>query len=247
MKLIFFDMDGVLTPKAHAIQLAELINRGDELKKIFTGTTNKKIGLEWMIREGVKLFGDIPESMLEQAGKKLLMTKGTLETIKELKKGGYIPILITNGIEQVAGVFAQRLSLEEWYGNTLETRDGRTTGQLDSPSLITLQSKGDLVRKLVMHRSTKKESVAVGNDENDWAMFKEVGFSILFNPSNTLKERLKRCLDEAEKGFKKEFIEFSRSVDVIIEEPDLQLLLPFLIPEPTVFPDKVRIEKTKFI
>jgi hypothetical protein len=78
-------------------------------------------------------------------------------------------------------------------------------------------------------------------------MFQQVGFSILFNPSSNLTERLKKCVDEAEKGFKKEFIEFSRSVDVIIEEPDLQLTLPFLIPEPTVFPKKVRIEKTKFI
>ncbi|MBU7047586.1 MAG: hypothetical protein HXS54_14220, partial [Theionarchaea archaeon] len=67
------------------------------------------------------------------------------------------------------------------------------------------------------------------------------------NPSSNLKERLKRCLDEAEKGFKKEFIEFSKSVSVIIEEPDLRLLLPFLVPEPTVFPEKVRIEKTRFI
>lgn len=247
MKLIFFDMDGVLAPKAHAIHLAEMIGKGDELKKIFSGTTNRKVGLEWTIREGAKVFAEIPEQTLEDAGKTLPTVKEALNTIKELKKASYTPILITNGIEQVSAVFAQRLQITEWYGNTLEIKNGKTTGRLDSPALMTLQSKGDLVRKMVQRRSTKKESVAVGNDENDWAMFKEVGFSILFNPSHNLTDRLKQCLEEAEKGFKKEFIEFSRSVDVIIEEPDLGLLLPFLVPEPTVFPKKVRIEKTKFI
>ncbi len=247
MRLIFFDMDGVLTPKAHGIFLAEMIGKGDELKKIFPGTTDRRIGLEWVVREGAKLFTDVPESLLEKAGKALPIVNGAEETIKELKKGGYNPILITNGIEQVARVFAQRLGISEWYGNTLEIKDGKSTGRLDSSQLITFQSKGDLARKLIARRSSKKESVAVGNDENDWAMFQQVGFSILFNPSSSLKQRLKQCVDEAEKGFKQEFIEFSRSVNVIIEEPDLRLTLPFLIPEPTVFPEKVRIEKTKFI
>ena len=247
MKLIFFDMDGVLTPTAHAICVADIIGKGDELRKIFSGTTNRKIGLEWVIREGVKLFDNIPEDMLEEAGKTLPIVKGAEETIEELKKADYHPILITNGIEQVASVFARRLNIEEWYGNPLEIKNEKTTGRLASSSLITLQSKGNLVRKIVATRSSVKESVAVGNDENDWAMFREVGFSILLNPSSNLKERLKKCLDEAEKGFKKEFIEFSRSVSVIIEEPDLRLLLHFLVPEPTVFPEKVRIEKTRFI
>ena len=247
MKLIFFDMDGVLTPTAHAIHLAEKIGKGCELKKIFSGTTNKKIGLEWVIREGARILDNIPEKLLEDAGNDLPLVKGAAEAIIELKKADYEPILITNGIEQVASVFARRLDINEWYGNPLEIRDGKTTGRLASPNLITLQSKGDLVRKIVTRRSSVKEAVAVGNDENDWAMFREVGFSILFSPSHNLTERLKKCLDEAEKGFRREFIEFCRSVSVIIEEPDLRLLLPFLIPEPTVFPEKVRIEKTRFI
>lgn len=247
MRLIFFDMDGVLTPKAHGIFLAEMIGKGDELRKIFPGTTNRRIGLEWVVREGAKLLTAVPESLLEKAGKTLPLANGAKETIEELKKCGYSPILITNGIEQVAEVFAQRLGISEWYGNALEIKDGKSTGRLDSSQLLTFQSKGDLARKLIAHRSSKKESVSVGNDENDWAMFQQVGFSILFNPSASLKQRLKQCVDEAEKGFKKEFIEFSRSVNVIIEESDLRLTLPFLIPEPTVFPEKVRIEKTKFI
>jgi HAD superfamily phosphoserine phosphatase-like hydrolase len=247
MKLIFFDMDGVLTPKAHGIQLAEMAGKGEELKKIFSGTTNRKIGLEWVLRGGARVFEGIPEVLLSETGNKLSMVKGAQKTIEELKRAGYYPIIITNGIEQVARVFGERLGITECYGNTLEIEEGHATGQLDSSSLITLQSKGDMVRKIISNRSSREKSVAVGNDENDWAMFREVGFSVLFTPTLNLKEKLKKCLNEAEKGFKKDFIDFCKSVNVIIEEPDLMLLLPFLIPEPTVLPKDIKINKTKFV
>ncbi|MBU6996276.1 MAG: HAD family phosphatase [Theionarchaea archaeon] len=247
MKLAFFDMDGVLTPTAHALHFAEMVGREPQLKKVFTGTTNRKIGLEWVIRKGASLFCDMPESTLREAGETLPLVKGAEKTIEALKEAEYQPIIITNGVLQIASAFAERLGITECYGNVLEIREGKITGAFVSETLITLQSKGDLVRKIVAQKSSRKESVAVGNDENDWAMFQEVGFSILFNPSSNLTQRLKQCLEEAEKGFKKEFIEFCKSVDVIIERPDFELLLPFLIPEPTVFPDKVRIEKTRFV
>jgi phosphoserine phosphatase len=234
-------MDEVLTPKAHHILMAEMIGKEDRLYEIpekLSSGTDKKLGLEWIVKETVELFAGVPESVLEDTGKKLPIMKGAVKTMKELKKGGYHPILITGGFEQVAGVFARRLGITEWYGNALEIKDGITTGRLHSAPLITLQSKGYLVRERLAHKSSKKKSVAVGNDVNDWAMFQEVGFSILFNPASDLKERLKWYFDTGEKGLKKEFIEFYRSVDVVIEEPDLQLLIPFLIPEPTVSLEK---------
>jgi putative hydrolase of the HAD superfamily len=230
MKLVFFDMDGVLTPKMHCILLAKMVNKEDELyeipRKVSFGTD--KIGFEWMIREMAKLFADIPESVLEDTGKRLPVMKGTVTTIRILKNCGYKPILITNGIEQVAGVFARRLGITESYGNTLEIRNGKTTGCLGSSPLLTLQSKGDLVRKVVTQKSSKRESVAVGNDVNDWSMLQEAGISILFNPPPNLGEHVKWCVDRGEKGFKKEFITYSGWVDAVIEKPDLRLVLPFV-------------------
>ncbi len=237
MKLIFLDMDGVLTPIPHPIQLAEMIGRADELyeisKGIFCGT-NGRIGLEWIVKEMAKVFLDVPETALEDAGKRLPVMRGASETIRELKKGGYHPILITSGFEQVAGVFAHRLGITEWYGNALEVKNGKTTGRLYSLTLASLHSKGDLVRKMVAHRSSKRESVAVGNDVNDFSMFQEVGFSILFNVSSNFDQRLPDCLNIEEKGFRKGLIDFSRNVDIVIKEPDLRLLIPFLVPEPNI-------------
>jgi phosphoserine phosphatase len=138
--------------------------------------------------------------------------------------------LITNGIEQVAGVVAERLGITEWYGNTVEIKDKTVTGRFCSSPLLALCSKGDLVRDMVVQRSSKRESAAVGNDVNDWPMFEEVDISILFNPSPYLKKHLQWCVKRGEKGFKKECIAYSRCVDIVIKERDLRLLLPFLLP-----------------
>jgi HAD superfamily phosphoserine phosphatase-like hydrolase len=231
MNPVFFDLDGVLTPKDHYIQLAELVGREEEICEISKKGISEidRIGLEGIIREMARVFVDIPEFVLEDAGRSLPAMKGTKATIRELKEYGYNPILITGGIEQVAGAFAQRMGITEWYGNTLEIKNGITTGRLRTLPLARLQSKGDLVRKIIASGSSRRLSAAVGNDINDWTMFQEVGISILFNPSPNLKPLLEWCIHKRERGFTQECIGFSSSVDVVIEEPDLKLILPFLL------------------
>ncbi len=232
MKLVFFDMDGVLTPKPHPIQLAEMSGRKEAFDNIFRRIISvRNVKLEWVIKEVVKVFAGIPESLLEEAGTTLPVMKGAVETVEQLKKEGYRPILVTNGFEQVAGAFARRIGITEWYGNTFEIKEGKTTGRLQSSPLMTLHSKGYLVRERVQDTSSQKESVAVGNDMNDFAMFGEVGFSVLFNPSSHSKEHLGGYLNIDRELSVKEFGDISRNVHAVIEEPDLNLLLPYLVPE----------------
>lgn len=227
MKLIFFDLDGVLSSKAHCILMAEMITRENNLyeitKKASTGSST--MGLEWIIKEVAKLFKNSPESLLKDAGEKLPIMTGAKETIKVLKNNGYTPILVTNGIAQVAGVFARRLDIPEWHGNTLEIKNGKITGRLCASPLITLHSKGKMVRKIIAQKFSK-ETVSIGNDANDWTMFQETEISILFNPPPDLKNRLNWCLGKSKKRFTKVFTHFP--VDIIIEQPDPRLILPFL-------------------
>ncbi|MGD2250796.1 MAG: HAD-IB family phosphatase [Candidatus Methanofastidiosia archaeon] len=229
MKVIFFDLDGVLSSKAHCILMAEMINREENLYNILRKVSNSadNLELEWIIKEVVKLFKNKPESLLKNTGEKLSIMKGAAKTIKILKDNGYTPILVTNGIEQVAGVFARRLNIPEWHGNTVEIKNGKITGRLCASPLVTLHSKGDVVRNIIAQKSSKK-TVAVGNDVNDWSMFQETEISILFNPPLNLESHLKWWLDRTKKEFAQGITH--SPVNIIIEEPDLRLILPFLVP-----------------
>lgn len=235
VKLIFFDMDGVLTEGSHVIELARIAGKEDELyeipERISSKTGCTRIELEALIGEIVTLFAGLPESLLSTVGKRLPLIRGVVETVGMLKEGGYHPIIVTNGLTQIAGVCARRLGITEWYGNTLEVEEEVMTGHLLSPTLLTLRSKGELVREMVAQRSCREDSVAVGNDVNDWSMFREVGFSILFSPPSRLKERVEWYLDRDEKAWENNLY---RSVDMVVEERDLRLLLPSLVRGPLV-------------
>ena len=225
MGLIFFDLDGVLTPKLHPLQLAEMVGREEKFLKILKrAAAGERIELEWMVKEVATIFTGVPESVLENAGKQLPVMKGARETIKELIVHGYTPIVVTSGIEQIAGAFAQRLGITEWYGNILEIERGKTTGNLSSSPLTSLQSKGDLVREISKSRSAREENAAVGNDVNDWSMFAEVGTSILFNPPPTLEAHVKWFADK-ERGCEKSTA--YTCVTAVIRKPDLRLILPY--------------------
>ncbi|MBN1786341.1 MAG: HAD family phosphatase [Candidatus Methanofastidiosa archaeon] len=241
---IFFDMDGVLTPQAQALQLAETIGKRSLAMKIFAGQLRKQVGLEWILSKGVKFITGQPSSILKETAQKMLVTKSAKDTIRQLKEASYRPIIITNGFEELARFFGKRIGIEEVYGNSPEAKEGILTGNLSDTKLLTLKSKGDFVRNYLRENGIdRNRAIAVGNDENDMFMFKEVGLSIVFNPSGSIKRNITNSFSKAMDGRKKEFVKFTNMVDIVILENDLSKILPFLVPEPNKFSKNVKIDE----
>ncbi|MHC1605287.1 MAG: HAD family hydrolase [Candidatus Methanofastidiosia archaeon] len=243
--VIFFDMDGVLTPAAQALQIAEIIGKKEQVLKMFSGQLKKNVGLEWILSKGATFLAGENEAMLKEAAQKMPLTKSARRVVSELKKASYNPIIVTNGFEEVARVFGRRIGISEVYGNAPEAKDGIFTGRMKDTKLLTLKSKGDFVRKYLKEKNiAKQDSVAVGNDENDMFMFKEVGLSVVFNPSKSIKSTIAESVSKAIDGKKGDFINFTNIVDIVILDPDLAKILPFLVPKPDKFSDKVKFEET---
>jgi len=242
--VIFFDMDGVLTPQAQALQLAETIGKKSQAMKVFAGQLRKQVGLEWILSKGAKFIAGQPNSVLKETAQKMLITKSAKDTISQLKEASYRPIIVTNGFEEIARDFGKRIGIDEVYGNSPEVKDGILTGELKDTKLLTLKSKGDFVRNYIKTKGIgKKSTVAVGNDENDMFMFNEVGLSIVFNPSRSIKSNITRSFSKAIEGQRRDFIKLTKIVDIVILENDLSKVLPFLVPEPRKFSDKVKIDE----
>jgi len=235
MRIIFFDLDRVLTPQSHVLLIAEKIGKKEELKRLFKGSVEGSIGLEWIVKQGIKFLEGHDPSIFEETAKSLQIIKNGEKVINELKKNNYLPVIITNGFYEVARIFGQRIGIEEVYGNMIEEKNGVFTGKVYS-NLITLKSKGDLVRKIQREKNSEV-SVSVGDDENDWFMFKETDFSILFNPTPSIIEKIKSI--KKEKGIR----ELTKFINLIVANDDLGLILPFLVPKPDLFPKISDIER----
>jgi len=245
--VVLFDMDGVLTPQAQALQLAKALGKTNEAMKVFSGQMRKQIGLEWILSRGSMFLKGQDPSILENTAKKMLITKSAKSTIEQLKEASYHPVIVTNGFEEMAQAFGKRIGITEAYGNSPEVKGGVLTGKLSDSKLLTVKSKGDFIRKYLKDKGiAKKDAVAVGNDENDMAMFQEVGLTIAFNPSRFIKSSITDSFSKAIDGKRKDFIKFTNVVDIVILNNDLSKLLPFLIPKPDKFSSNVKIdEKTQ--
>ena len=235
MRVIFFDMDRVLTPQSHVLLMADRIGKREEFKKLFKGNVEGTTGLEWIVKRGIKFLEGYDSSIFEETAKKMEIIDNGKDVIKKLKENEYCPIIITNGFYRVAKFFGERIGIEEAYGNKVEEENGVFTGKIYS-NLLTLKSKGDSVRRILKEKKPEF-SISVGDDENDWFMFKETNFSILFNPTPSIMEKIK--------SFKKErgLRELTKFINLIVANDDLNLILPFLIPKPNLFPKNLNIER----
>jgi HAD superfamily phosphoserine phosphatase-like hydrolase len=235
MRLIFFDLDRVLTPQSHVLLIAERIGKREKFKKLFKGNIGGNTGLEWIVKQGILFLEGHDPSIFEETARKMKMIDHGRNVIETLKKNDYTPVIITNGFHQVAKIFGERVGIEKAYGNKAEEKNGVLTGKIYS-NLLTLKSKGDFVRKII--REEKPEiSVSVGDDENDWFMFQETDFSILFNPTPSILEKVKSL--KKEKGIR----ELTKFINLIVANDDLQLILPFLTPKPELFPKDLTVER----
>jgi len=235
MRVIFFDLDRVLTPQSHVLLIADRIGKKEEFKRLFKGNIEGSTGLEWIVKQGIKFLEGYDPSIFEETAKKMEIVKNGKNVIKELKKNGYYPILITNGFYRVAKIFGERIGIEEAYGNKVEEKNGVFTGKIYS-DLMTLKSKGDFVRRILREKESEF-SVSVGDDENDWFMFKETDFSILFNPTPSIMNKIKSL--KKERGIR----ELTKFINLIVANDDLNLILPFLVPKPNLFPKVSNMER----
>ncbi len=235
MRLIFFDLDRVLTPASHVLLIAERIGQKEKFEKLFKGSVEGKTGLEWIVKQGITFLEGHDPSLFEEIAKNMKIIENGVEVVTTLKENGYHPIIITNGFYRVAQIFGERIGVKEVYGNRAEKRDGVFTGKIYS-DLLTLKSKGDVVRRIIKKKNPSI-SVSVGDDENDWFMFEETDFSILFNPTPSILQKV-RSLKE-----KKGMRELTKFINLIVARDDLSLILPFLVPEPDLFPKSVTAER----
>lgn len=243
-RIIFFDMDGVLTNKNHVIEISKIANVEKEMKDLLTDIkvsewSKGKIGLDWVIRRGVLLLRGIDIDDLVKIGKEIPLMNGARKTIKVLKGNKYYPIIVSSGLFPTCNEVGKRLGINEIYANVPEVNDkNKLTGNvhtlipsdnnMDMDRNRIIASKGLLIRKIaIKNKINLKNAVSVGNDENDLSMFENVAFSILFNPP-----RLLLYWKYNEEVFWLRYQKLEKYVKTIIFNKNLTKILDYLIPEP---------------
>jgi len=209
-KLAVFDIDGTIFRSSLVVELVDaLIQEG--IFKASVGKTYAKSYKRWLEREDDydKYIGDVVKAFLKNikgvehkkystiankviAFHKNRVYKYTRDLTQELKKKGYFLLAISHSPNEPVQKFASELGFDEIYGRIFEVgKNGRLTGEMMYRDFI--DNKGEVIKHVVKkHGLTLKNSIGVGDTEQDIPVLKLVEKPICFNPNAKLYKHAKK-------------------------------------------------------
>ncbi len=184
MKLIIFDMDGVIFEHINFwLELHKAYGtyeEGAELTERYVKTDYQKLVDEVVGR----LWKGKPAKPYFDLIKKIKYLPDVKETAKELKKEGYKIAIISAGPKELAEMAKEELGLDYIYTNELLIKNNKIVGSRDIKHWpIRFGNKAEALRELCRkHNIDLKDVIVVGHDEADVKMAKSAGFAIALNP-----------------------------------------------------------------
>lgn len=209
-KVAFFDIDGTIFRSSLLIEIINLlIDRGVFPKKAAEEIRAKKTA--WLDRVGayddylykvveihLKYIRGCREEDIMKAVEDVIyfekdrVYRFTRDFIKQLKSEGYLLIAISGSPIYLVKEFAAHMGFDRAFGQILEVKNGLFTGDIVNKNF---RDKESIIKEFEKSEGVKidfKNSIAVGDTDNDIAMLKLVGNPIAFNPNRTFAEYAKK-------------------------------------------------------
>jgi HAD superfamily phosphoserine phosphatase-like hydrolase len=189
-KMIVFDMDNTLLEGSFITTAAEEFNFRDDLIKIVTEYTNSFTRTKSIAR---LLSGRSFDEILAVADK-IKIIDDTPYVIRELKRKGYICGIISDSYDVVTNHLKNILKMDFSVANELEFSRSVATGEVKVPSAF-MRSKHsncnhDFCKSNVLYQLVEKyginikNTIAIGDSENDICLIRESGIGIAFRSNS---------------------------------------------------------------
>lgn len=189
-KMIVFDMDNTLLESSFIMTAAQEFNFRDELINIVTEFTNSYTRTKSIAR---LLKGRSFDEILGVVDK-IKIIDDAAAVIKELKKKGYICGIISDSYDVVTNHLKNKLKMDFSIANELEFSKSIATGEVKVPSAFMRNDRSkcnhDFCKSNVLFQLAEKynidikNTIAIGDSENDICLIKESGIGIAFCSNN---------------------------------------------------------------
>jgi glucosyl-3-phosphoglycerate synthase len=212
-KIAVFDMDNTILKTSFINTAAEKYGFKKQLVDIVTNNNNPFIRTKLIasLLKG-KSIGDILELT-----DSIEVTPHLLQVVEELKKQGYITGIISDSYDCVTNHLKNKFGFDFTISNELEFSRSFATGEVKIPSLFVSgensQCKHDycklnaLIKICGQYKVDLKNTLMIGDGENDICCLKKAGIGISFCSTSNLVDAV---------------------ADYVIKEPDFQRLIPIL-------------------
>lgn len=210
-KIAVFDMDNTLLRGSFIQTAGESFGFGRELVNIVTANNNPFLRTKLIARQ---LKGRTIGDLLAVADT-IPVTPGLSELLESLKSQGYITGIISDSYDCITNHFKNKFGFDFTIANELEFSNSTATGEVKIPSLFLADEesrcKHDYCKLHALsaicsrYEVELKNTLVVGDGENDICCIKKAGIGISFCSSNPLVDAV---------------------ADYSIKEPDFKKLIP---------------------
>lgn len=169
-KLACFDMDSTLIKEEVMVELAKAAGVGDQVASITEEAMRGELDFNQSFFKRLALLKGLQDSSIEDICTALNPQDGAFTIIAALKALGYRTVLISGGFEPFAKYIAQRLGMDDYHANRLQTEAGVLTGEPEG-ILIDGKQKARIVAKIADDMAIDlAEVVCIGDGANDLPM-----------------------------------------------------------------------------
>ncbi|HEU0117173.1 MAG TPA: phosphoserine phosphatase SerB, partial [Alphaproteobacteria bacterium] len=132
-KVLVADMESTVIEQEMLDELAEMIGVGEKVALITRRAMNGEFDFVSALRERVALLKGKPQSLLDEAAKRITFMPGAAELVSTMKKQGALCWLVSGGFNCFVKPVAEKLGFDAFYANELIIKDGIITGEVAAP------------------------------------------------------------------------------------------------------------------
>ena len=195
VNLLVSDMDGTLLEEECIDEIAELVGKGPEVKKITALAMKEGLNFEEALVRRLALIKGTEIEVLEKCmAKRINIRYGAKVLFKTFKKHFGETAILSGGFTFFSDRIQRELKADFSFANVLEFKNNRLTGKILG-SIVNSEKKTELMKQLSARQGKNiSNAVAVGDGNNDIAMISESHMGISFRGGDQVNLSAKHVL-----------------------------------------------------
>lgn len=181
-RLLVMDMDSTLITIETIDELADLVGLKPQVAAITARAMRGEIEYDESLRHRVALLKGLEVSALDRVyDERLKLTPGAEKLLAAIQRAGIKTLLVSGGFTRITERLKPRLGLDYTHANTLDSNDGKLTGQVVGRIVNADGKRDELVRVRDAMGIDRSEVIAIGDGANDLKFMAEAGVSVAFH------------------------------------------------------------------
>ncbi len=176
-KVIFFDLDGTLTPDSTWFLLNQKLGlTAEEDKKLFEQYLQNNLQYNDWTKEIFRLHksrSSITKGEIISLVQTIELREDAEQTINALKEKGYKLVIISGSVDLIVSEMAKRVGIDEWLACSQLAFDEHDVLSDIISTGDEADSKLGLALNYLSHKELSAEdAIAIGDGGNEWELFK---------------------------------------------------------------------------